>query len=207
MLENKPDNTTTLLKKVREADPEAVGSFWSRIKNKLQAVIRREDCQSIQRRCDLSDIRGEALLEAVQAFPKFRGRSSLQLGAWLRIIGRRMLSRLRRKHIATGRRSLKREDSMDQARDGGGRLVDELADNGPTPSEVAVRDEQATHLRELVARMPDENWRRAVELHFLEHLSVAQIASELSCTKGQAAGNLRRGIDWLRSNSDGDDRS
>lgn len=72
-----------------------------------------------------------------------------------------------------------------------------LAADQSTPSEHAVRHEQAVLLANALARLP-EFQREALVLHYWQGCSLAEIAGRLDRTTDAVAGLLKRGLKHLR---------
>ncbi len=73
-----------------------------------------------------------------------------------------------------------------------------LAADQSSPSEQAVRHEQAVRLANALARLPATQ-REALVLHYWQGCSLADIAGRLDRTTDAVAGLLKRGLKQLRS--------
>jgi RNA polymerase sigma factor (sigma-70 family) len=74
-----------------------------------------------------------------------------------------------------------------------------------SPSQRAIRAEELLRLAGALAALPEPQ-RRAVELHYLQGLPLAQIATALGTTRPAVAGLLHRGLKALRARLAGVDR-
>lgn len=152
-------------------------------------------------RVDPSDIVQQTLMEAYQKRDQFRGESIAERAAWLRrILARNVADVLR----AQGRkkRDVSRERSLEQELDASSaRLGAWLASAQPTPSEHALRHEQAMHLAEALERLPASQ-REALVLHYWQGCSLGEIGVHLDRTTTAVAGLLKRGLKHLRAELD-----
>jgi RNA polymerase sigma-70 factor (ECF subfamily) len=73
-----------------------------------------------------------------------------------------------------------------------------LAAEQSSPSVRAERNEELQRLAEALEKLP-ESQRQAIELHYLQGQSLAEVAAHLGRTKPAIGGLLRRGLDALRA--------
>jgi RNA polymerase sigma-70 factor (ECF subfamily) len=144
-----------------------------------------------------SDVVQQTLLEACRQHDQFRGRGEEELAAWLRQMlvhnmadAGRTLSRAKRD--AGLERSL--EAALEQS---SVHLQAALAADQSSPSQQAMRNEQWLQVADALARLP-ELQREAVVLHYLQAMSLAEVASQLGRSEASAAGLLHRGMKKLR---------
>jgi RNA polymerase sigma-70 factor (ECF subfamily) len=147
---------------------------------------------------DPSDLVQQTLLEAYRQRDQFRGQCAHARGAWLRaILARNVADAIRaqgrQKRDVNRQRSLEAEFEASSARLGAW-----LAAEQSTPSEQAVRHEQAVVLANALARLP-QSQREALVLHYWEDCSLAEIAARLDRSTGAVAGLLKRGLRQLRA--------
>jgi RNA polymerase sigma-70 factor (ECF subfamily) len=141
----------------------------------------------VQRPLDLSDVVQRTLLKAHEKGHQFRGTTEQEWRGWLRAILRNELLREAEGNPA-GVRSLN---------DSAGFLEESLAAEQTSPSQRAIRDEQAQRLAASLARLLDDE-RTAVELKHLHGCSVEVISRHLGRTREATAGVLKRGMHKLR---------
>lgn len=117
--------------------------------------------------------------------------------AWLRTI---LVTNLRdevRKAFAQ-RRDISRDRSIEESGEGSSaRLAALLASDTPSPDETAAREEDLLRLAAALEQLPPDQ-RRAVELHHLAGLAVAEVAAEMDRTPGAVGQLLVRGLRRLR---------
>jgi len=147
----------------------------------------------LKSKIDPSDVVQQTLLEACRALPQFRGRTEPEFQAWLRQILAHVLAHADRHFHGTQKRAADRELSLDQelARSSQ-RIGNMLADSASSPSQKAVRHEQAVRLAEVLARLP-EDYREVIILRNLEGLSHEETAERL----GRSTGAVR--MLWVRA--------
>ena len=86
---------------------------------------------------------------------------------------------------------------MDDSHRGGASLKQDLDANLTTPSQKAIRGEQANRLAQALAALPDDQ-REAVRLRHLEGWPLDDIARHLGRTPAATAGLIKRGMKALR---------
>jgi RNA polymerase sigma-70 factor (ECF subfamily) len=201
------DETPTpseLLHQARRGDPEALGRLLEAQRAALHRLAERQLEGRIAIRVDASDILQQTFLEAYRCFPQFAGGDVRELDAWLRGILDHKVAGAIRDHALLQKRDVGRERSMDDSRGGGPTLKQDLDANLTSPSQKAIRGEQAEHLSEALAALPDDQ-REAVRLRHLEGWALADIALHLGRTPTATAGLIKRGMKALRRRLHGSD--
>ena len=182
-----------LLDAARRGDRAAAGELLPRYADWLRLLARLQIDRGLQAKLDASDVAQQALLEACQALPNFRGSTEAELIAWLRSILAGVLGDAFRRYHATQARDPAREVSLEAELDGSSRRLGQLlADTGPLPSAEAVRHEQGVLLANALSRLP-EDYREVIVLRNLEGLSHEDVAARM----GRAVGAVR--MLWLRA--------
>jgi RNA polymerase sigma-70 factor (ECF subfamily) len=155
---------------------------------------------------DPSDLVQQTLLEAVRAWPQFRGRTEAELAAWLRRILARVLAHEARHYLDAQRRDLCREVSLEQAlAESSCRLGDAVQATGTSPSQNAMRHERALRLADALGRLPDD-YRDVILMRNIEGLSHDDIARRMERSVGsvrmlwaRALARLRQELETLGS--------
>jgi RNA polymerase sigma-70 factor, ECF subfamily len=176
------------------------GEDLERFRAYLGLLARMEVSPRLRDRVDLSGVVQQTLLEAHQALEgRPAGEQTGQATAtWLRSILSHNLTDALRKLVA-GKRDVRREWSLDAALDqSASRLEQWLAVEQSSPSQRAIRQEELLRMAEILAELPEAQ-RRAIELHHLRGMPLAEIAAELGSTKAAVAGLLHRGLRTLRT--------
>jgi RNA polymerase sigma-70 factor, ECF subfamily len=165
----------------------------------LGLLARLEVVPSLRDRVDLSGVVQQTLMDAHQALEERPNREQTDhvTTAWLRSILSHNLADSFRK-LAAQKRDIRREWSLDAALEqSASRLERWLAAEQSSPSQRAIRHEELLRLAEVLAELPEAQ-RRAIELHHLQGMPLAEIAAELGSTKAAVAGLLHRGMKTLR---------
>ncbi len=169
----------------------------------LGLLARLEVVPSLRNKVDLSGVVQQTLLEAHEALKDRPNREQTDQVtiAWLRsILSHNLADSLRK--LAAQKRDVRREWSLDAALErSASRLERWLAAEQSSPSQRAIRQEELLRLAEVLAGLPEAQ-RRAIELHHLHGMPLAEIAAELGSTKAAVAGQLHRGMKSLRMRLD-----
>ena len=146
---------------------------------------------------DASDVVQQTMLEAHRQQDQFRGRTEGERLAWLRqILAHNLTDALR--GFRRAKRDVGRERSLQQALDqSSARLEAWLAAEQSSPSQKAVKKEQMLRLAEAMETLP-ESQREAVQLHYWQGWSLAEIGEHLDRSAAAVAGLLQRGLKALR---------
>ncbi len=168
-----------------------------RFRGYLRVLARMQLDDRLRSKLDPSDIVQQTLLQAHRGLGEFRGRSDAEMAAWLRQILARNLSHAVR-DFGRDKRNVARERSLRAAVDASSaRLEAWLVADQSSPSHQAMRNEQLFVLCEALEQLPPAQ-REAVQLHYWQGCTLAEIAQRLDRTPAAAAGLLKRGMRKLR---------
>ena len=143
---------------------------------------------------DAEDAVHQTLLRACENHRQCRAETDAQRAAWLReILWNYVRDTFRRSNRRLDEQALARRLEQSSAQ-----LANMLADDGPSPSHNARRKEYFVRLGEAIAELPDDQ-RQAIELRYLQEMSVAEIAEQMERSKASVAGLLQRGLRVLRT--------
>jgi RNA polymerase sigma-70 factor (ECF subfamily) len=186
-----------LLERARQGDREALGRLLEAQRAALHRLAERQLDGRVAVRVDASDIIQQTFLEAHRSFPQFAGRDARDLGAWLQGILDHKVAGAIRDHTLLQKRSVGREQSLDDSH-GGGTPLKQTVDAGmSSPSQKAMRGEEARRLTQALTALPEDQ-REAVRLRHLEGWALADIAGHLGRTPAATAGLIKRGMQALR---------
>lgn len=139
-----------------------------------------------------SDLANETLLRAHVSPEPFRGATEEERIAWLLKIQDNLYRELVAKY-----RTLMRDVGMERAaveqalNESTAFWLQNLADDGASPSDQAVDREERELLERALATLPE--WERAImTLHHKDGMSMQEVADALGTTKGTVAGVVRR---------------
>ena len=168
-----------------------------RFRSYLRLLAKMQLDSRLQRKMDPSDVVQQTLLQAHRALGDFRGSTDAEMAAWLRQILARNLGHAVR-DFGRDKRNINRERSLEDAVNASSaRLEAWLAAEQSSPSQKAQRNEQVLELCDALEQLPDAQ-RKAVELHYWQDCTLAQIAEQMDRTPAAVAGLLKRGLRKLR---------
>src|SRR5437870_5434041 len=93
----------------RQGDPAALGRLLDEFRPYVRVLVQAGWHRGASARQDDSDLIQDTMLLAHQAFGKFRGAVVAEFVGWLRTLTLRTIGHAVRSHIATGKRSVNRE--------------------------------------------------------------------------------------------------
>jgi RNA polymerase sigma-70 factor (ECF subfamily) len=169
----------------------------ARYRDYLLMLARAHLDPRLRRKLDASDVVQDTLLQACEKWDQFRGSTEAERMAWLRqILARNLIDALR--GFAREKRNMMRERSLEAATENSScRLEAWLAAEQSSPSQQALRHEQAVELAAALARL-NEAEREALVLQKWQGWSIAEIGQHLDRTPAAVAGLLKRGLKHLR---------
>jgi RNA polymerase sigma-70 factor, ECF subfamily len=178
-------------------EPEESGPALERYRDYLRLLARLQVDPRLQSKVDLSGVIQQTMLEAHREWEQFRTWSPEQQAAWLRTALAHNLTDEMRK-LRGARRDIGLERSIDAAlEESASRLEALLAVEQSSPVQQVIRQEQLLHLAEALEQLaPDQ--RNAVELRYLQGLSVGEVARQMEKSKEAVAKLLFRGLKRLR---------
>jgi RNA polymerase sigma-70 factor (ECF subfamily) len=180
-----------------DSDPNVLEFDLEQHRDYLRILARLQLSPVLKGKLDPSDIVQLTLLKAHQAIGQFRGRTAAELAAWLRQILARTLANATRDQ-GRGRRDVARERSLERAlEESSTRLGTWLVAEQSSPSQRAVRDEQALVVVRALARLPEAQ-REALLLKHCQGWSLAEIGRHLERSPTAVASLLQRGLKQLR---------
>jgi RNA polymerase sigma-70 factor (ECF subfamily) len=171
----------------------------------LCLLARLQLDQHLLGKVDLSGVVQQTLLEAHGLLSQDRQGAPPDLPLLRRLLANN-LADAARKALAL-KRDAGREQSLDEAlQRSSARLEAFLAAEQSSPSERAERNDELRRLAESLDQLPEPQ-RQAVELHYLQGLPLAEVATQLGRTKPAVAGLLHRGLDVLRASMNANRRT
>lgn len=165
-----------LLSAARAGDRDAQGRLLDQCRAYLLYVANEKLDSRLQARGGGSDLVQETILNALIAFPEFRGSTLEELHGWLRAILLNVIADFRRHHLAD-KRNPRAEESLDDP-DSRNDLLDKLVHDSPPPDGKAILRERLEALRNALARLPGE-YREVLQLRHERKQSFDQIGAAL----------------------------
>jgi RNA polymerase sigma-70 factor (ECF subfamily) len=168
-----------------------------RCRDYLRTIAQVQWHPRLRTKLDPSDVVQQTLLTAYQRLDEFRGRTEAELRGWLRQILRNQLLSIYRRFRSESR-DWTREQALELPASGASMNVSAwLPVEQSSPSQQAIHREQLSRLADALQYLPADQ-RRAIELHHLSRLSVAEVADRLGRSKSAVVGLLFRGLRKLR---------
>lgn len=188
-----PTDVGALLAAYRAGDAGAGDRLLGRFAPWLKLLARLQWESRFRAKWDPSDVVQQTMIEAVKAFPQFRGTSEPEFVAWLRQILAHALAHEVRRYAGTQKRDVRVEVSFDQElSQTSERLGDRLAAHDDLPGQQVARRERERMLAAVLDRLP-EDYREVIILRHFEGLSHDEVAERL----GRQSGAVR--MLWVRA--------
>jgi RNA polymerase sigma-70 factor, ECF subfamily len=186
-------NPEQLIEEARIGAEADLGPLLDLYRNYLRLLARLEIGRRLQGKLDASDLVQETFLEAHRNFTRFQGSSEAQFVAWLRQILAAKVANLLRHYLGTQGRDIRLEQQLaldldNSSRGFGEKLVASLS----SPSQQAVRREQAVLLADALERLPAD-YREVIVLRHLEGQSFPEVAQHM----GRSVDSVQKL--WLRA--------
>lgn len=180
------------------ADDAPSAPPWpDRFRSYLALLARMHFDDRLRRKMDPSDVVQQTLFEAHRALGNFRGRTDAEMAAWLRQILARNLAHAVR-DFGREKRNINRERTLEAAVNASSaRLEAWLVAEQSSPSQMAQRKERVLELCDALEQIP-ESQREALQLHYWQNCTLAEIAERMERTPAAVAGLLKRGLRKLR---------
>src|SRR5437870_3116618 len=151
------DNPEQMILEARAGTDAALGPLLELYRNYLRLLARIEIGRKLQGKLDASDLVQETFLEAHRHFHNFQGADEPQFAFWLRQILAAKVANLVRHYFGTQGRDVRLEEELAAELDNSSRMLGhELAASMTSPSQQAVRREQAVLLADALAQLPDD---------------------------------------------------
>jgi RNA polymerase sigma-70 factor (ECF subfamily) len=176
---------------------EDPGAGLERFRAYLRVLAGLQMDPRLRSKVDPSDLVQQTLLKAYRALHQFRGGTANEQAAWLRQILARTLANAVR-DLTCGKRNVAHERSLEAAlNQSSSRLAAWLVAGEDSPSQEAVRHEQALRLARELAALPDLQ-REVLLLKHCQGWTVADISMHIGRTPAAVASLMRRGLQQLR---------
>jgi RNA polymerase sigma-70 factor (ECF subfamily) len=176
-------------------DAAEFGQPLERYRAYLGLLARAQLPAPLRAQVGSSDIVQQTLLQAHRKRDQFRGHSEAEYRAWLRAILARLLADAARR---SGPGQASQAQSLQRAlEESSQRLEQCLAAQDSSPSQRLMRQERLLELAEALARLPEDQ-RTALELRYLQGLSMAETCQRMGRGTASVANLLYRGLKGLR---------
>jgi RNA polymerase sigma-70 factor (ECF subfamily) len=172
-----------------------VGQPLERYRVYLDFLARAQIPVALRPQLGSSDIVQQTLMQAHRKRDQFRGHGEAEFRAWLRAILARLIADAARRG---GPGSAGRSRSLEQALEKSSRRLERwLATDESSPSRSLMRQERLLEVAEAMGRL-SEDQRTALELRYLQGLSVSEVCQRMGRGTSSVANLLYRGLKALR---------
>ena len=191
-------NPEQMIQEVKAGGDEALGPLLELYRTYLRLLARLEVGRRLQGKMDASDLVQETFLEAHRNFALFRGTDEAQLVHWLRQIMAAKVANLVRRYFGVQKRDVRLEQELQAGLDNSSRMLgQDLAAELSSPSQKAMRHEQAVLLANALERLPPD-YREVIILRHLEELTFPQVAERMGRSLNSVQKLWLRGLARLR---------
>jgi RNA polymerase sigma-70 factor (ECF subfamily) len=187
-----------LLLEARAGSEEALGPLLELYRSYLRLLAQIEIGRRLQRKLDASDVVQETFLEAHRHFANFQGSEEPQFVSWLRQILAAKVANLVRHYFGTQARDVRLEQELTVGLNSSSSLMGrELPASLTSPSQHAVRREQAVVMADALARLP-EDYREIILLRHFEGLTFPEVALRMERSQDSVEKLWLRALTRLR---------
>jgi RNA polymerase sigma-70 factor (ECF subfamily) len=187
-----------MLHRAQAGDGTTLGRLLELYRSYLVLLARVQIGRRLQGKVDASDVVQETFLGAYRDFPRFRGTTEKEFLSWLRQALASVLANLVRHYQGTQRRDVRLERQLTIELEQSSQALDRnLVAGESSPSQQAIRREQAVLLAEALGRLPEE-WRELLILRHLEGLTFPAVAQRLGRTVDSVKKQWPRALASLR---------
>ena len=194
------DKTHELLAGAREGRSEAVDQLLERHRDALRRMIDMRLDARIQTRVDASDIVQEVMVDANRRLQDYLANPTMPFHLWLRHMARDRIIDAHRRHRASAKRSVDREQraAAKQLDHSTVELVTQLCDAQLTPAAAATMHELQQRFADAIEQLDDQD-REVVLMRHFEQLSNQEVAQALQLTEPAASMRYLRAMRRLRA--------
>lgn len=188
-----------LLSRAHAGDRDAVDALLLLHRPRLRRMVALRLDRRVAVRVDPSDVVQDALLLAHRRLPEFLRDRAVPFYPWLRRIAWERVLQIHEKHLKTFKRSARNEERIEGQLSGESimALAGRLSGRASQPHAGAVRREERTRVRRAIERLAESD-REFILLHYVEQMSITEIAALLKI--GASAAKMRhvRALEQLR---------
>lgn len=194
------DRTLQLLAEAGQGDADARNELMQRHRESLLRMVRMRLDRKLATRVDASDIVQDVLIEADRRLDDFIRQEAMPFHLWLRQMAKDRVIDMHRRHRAAARRSVDKEQRLQQAGFGDRsslELAAQLRDQELTPAASTLRRELQERFFAAVEEL-DEDDRDIIAMRHFEQLSNSEVAAALGLTQPAAGMRYLRALKKLR---------
>ena len=191
---DKGPSPTELLRRPVAGSLDDLDQLLGHYRNYLAILARTHIGTTLQAKADPSDLVQDTLMEARRDFEQFRGSTEGEFVAWLRKMMANNGAKFVRHYKGVLARDVRREQRVQQELDRSTQMMARLVAAGSSPSERAVRAEDAVHLANALSELPG-HYRDAIVLYHLQGRSIKDVAQGNGSHGGQYQEAAGQGAD------------
>ena len=177
-----------LIPLAQAGDGDALGRLLDIHRDYLRGLAAQQLLPKLQGRIDDSDMIQQTCLSVHKQIGEFVGTQPAEFVAWLRQIHERNIRNAARDQMQVRKRAVDREEAREQH---------DVAGQETTPSQIVMRDEEASQLRAAMQHLPDDE-REAVRLRYFENWTLPQIGEHLGLTSDAVVWLMKRSMKHLK---------
>jgi RNA polymerase sigma-70 factor, ECF subfamily len=201
-IQNRDDDSgfdvEVLLVSAKAGDRVALGRLLERYRNYVGLLVRLQVGRQLRGKVDVEDLLQEISLEIHRKIPLFRGGCEREFLTWTRRLIGSILANQMRRYLGTKGRDARLERSLIDDLDHSSRALNEgLIAAQSSPSQQAVRREQAVLLADALNELP-EDYREVIILRQLEGMSFPDVARRTGRTEDSVKNVWLRALARLR---------
>ena len=150
---------------------------WSRMRPWMMVLADQALPDFMRHRVDASDIVQQAMTEAWNSRENYRGTTTAERMAWLKVILKRSITRQQSRLLDTQKRDLRREVSCDLSVDDASQRIERFAvDTATHPDAAAEKAEQIIRVTSVLDSLPPDYRQVLILKHFeeLDHYTIAE---------------------------------
>jgi RNA polymerase sigma-70 factor (ECF subfamily) len=187
-----------LLVRAKAGDSAALGQLLGLYGNYVGLLVRLQVSPRLRTKVDMEDLLQEIWLEIHRKIALFRGKSEREFLSWTRKLIGTILANQARRYLGTKSRDVRLERALvDQLDQSANVLNEKLIAHQSSPSQQAVRREQAVLLVDALHALP-EDYREVIILRQLEGLSFPEVAQRMGRTEDSVKNVWLRALARLR---------
>jgi RNA polymerase sigma-70 factor, ECF subfamily len=187
-----------LLVLAKAGDGTALGRLLERYRNYVGLLVRLQVGRRLKSKVDVEDLLQEIWLEIHRKIALFRGGSEREFLTWVRRLIGSILANQVRHYLGTKQRDLRLERALADDLDHSSLAMNQsLIAAQSSPSQQAVRREQAVILSDALQSLPDD-YREVIILRQLEGLSFPDVARRMGRTEDSVKNVWLRALARLR---------
>lgn len=181
-----------LLASALDGDVQAQMRLFMPYYDKLSALIASLMPDRLKGRVDPGEFVQIACMEAFRSLDRFEYKGVGSFEAWLKTIAKhRLVDEIRRVDRGPGHVRVNGSDSMADP-------LGQLQPQSETPSRVARHKEAKVVLRAAIDSLPNETWRKVLDMRFFQEMDWGQIAAHLGGSKSSARSLCHRAMKELK---------